>query len=207
MPKTNMRWRLSKKGLRRRTGGPPPSGAARGRARIPSISQGKAVDRDLSATTVKRLIKTSAETACSERSEIDAFSGHSLRVGAAQDLLCAGHDTAAIMRAGGWKSINVLARYFEYAEHNVWASEPPRMSLLHRVAAIAYDFGPESAMEPYLCDKVRQISILNQNAVIDRIFRDMELCRVIRSVQLDMCGVASIGDGENTSVASQIGLV
>jgi len=24
------------------------------------------------------------------------------------------------MRAGGWKSINVLGRYLEFAEHNVW---------------------------------------------------------------------------------------
>ncbi|MFG6511424.1 hypothetical protein ACGYLL_16685, partial [Sulfitobacter sp. M23905] len=31
-----------------------------------------------------------------------------------------GFDTAAIMRAGGWKSVNVLARYLEYAEQNVW---------------------------------------------------------------------------------------
>jgi hypothetical protein len=32
-----------------------------------------------------------------------------------------GFDTAAIMRAGGWKSVSVLARYLEKAEHNVWA--------------------------------------------------------------------------------------
>ena len=44
-----------------------------------------------------------------------------MRVGAAQDLLCAGYDAAAIMRAGGWKSINILSRYLEMAEHNVWA--------------------------------------------------------------------------------------
>ena len=50
----------------------------------------------------------------------EGFSGHSMRVGAAQDLLCAGHDTVSIMRAGGWKSINVLTRYLEHAEHNVW---------------------------------------------------------------------------------------
>ena len=85
------------------------------------IYQGKAVNRSLSATTVKRLIKTSAQSAGLTPDEIDAFSGHSLRVGAAQDLLCAGHDTAAIMRAGGWKSVNVLGRYLEFAEHNVWA--------------------------------------------------------------------------------------
>ena len=56
-----------------------------------------------------------------ETEDIDAFSGHSLRVGAAQDLLCAGYDAAAIMRAGGWKSVNILGRYLEMAEHNVWS--------------------------------------------------------------------------------------
>jgi len=85
------------------------------------IYQGRAVDRDLSTTTVKRLVKSAAEAAGLDPAEIDAFSGHSLRVGAAQDLLSAGHDTAAIMRAGGWKSVNILGRYLEMADHNVWA--------------------------------------------------------------------------------------
>jgi site-specific recombinase XerD len=84
------------------------------------IYQGKAVNRSISADTVKRLIKASAKAAGLGRDDVLAFSGHSLRVGAAQDLLCAGHDTAAIMRAGGWKSINILGRYLEHAEHNVW---------------------------------------------------------------------------------------
>ena len=44
-----------------------------------------------------------------------------LRVGAAQELLRRGHTTSAIMRAGGWRSVNVLARYLEEAEVNVWA--------------------------------------------------------------------------------------
>ncbi|MEP1201228.1 tyrosine-type recombinase/integrase [Tateyamaria sp.] len=85
------------------------------------IYQGRAVDRDLSTTTVKRLIKSAASASGLEQELTDAFSGHSLRVGAAQDLLCAGHDTGAIMRAGGWKSVNVLGRYLELAEYNVWA--------------------------------------------------------------------------------------
>ena len=85
------------------------------------IYQEKAVDRDLSTTTVKRLVKSAAKAAGFEKAVIETFSGHSLRVGGAQDLLCAGHDTAAIMRAGGWKSINALSRYLEMAEHNVWA--------------------------------------------------------------------------------------
>lgn len=65
-------------------------------------------------------MKSTAKAAGVEQDVIDTFSGHSLRVGAAQDLLCAGHDSTAIMRAGGWQSIGVLARYLEVAEHNVW---------------------------------------------------------------------------------------
>jgi integrase/recombinase XerD len=53
-----------------------------------------------------------------------AFSGYSMRVGAAQDLLMRGHDGNGIKRAGGWKSMGVLGRYLEYAEHNVWETEP-----------------------------------------------------------------------------------
>lgn len=45
----------------------------------------------------------------------------SLRVGAAQDLLIKGHDTAVIMSAGGWRSLNVLSGYLNQAEHNVWS--------------------------------------------------------------------------------------
>jgi site-specific recombinase XerD len=85
------------------------------------IYKSKAVDRDLSTSTVKRLVKSAAKAAGLEQDVIDTFSGHSLRVGAAQDLLCAGYDSVAIMRAGGWKTSNVLARYLEVAEHNVWA--------------------------------------------------------------------------------------
>lgn len=84
------------------------------------IYQGRPIHRSLSCTSVKRLIKDAASAAGLDRSVVADFSGHSLRVGAAQDLLRAGKDTASIMRAGGWKSVNVLARYLEQAEHNVW---------------------------------------------------------------------------------------
>lgn len=85
------------------------------------IYQGKPINRPLGTTKVKTIIKEAIAAAGLPPEEVAAFSGHSLRVGAAQDLLCAGFDTAAIMRAGGWKSINVLGRYLELAEHNVWA--------------------------------------------------------------------------------------
>ena len=85
------------------------------------VYQGKAVDRCLESNTVKRVIKESAGKAGFDKHDIDRFSGHSMRVGAAQDLLVRGVDTVGIMRAGGWKSLSVLARYLELAEHNVWA--------------------------------------------------------------------------------------
>ncbi len=84
------------------------------------IYQGKPINRSLGTTKVKLIIKEAAAAAGVPPEEVAAFSGHSLRVGAAQDLLCAGFDTAAIMRAGGWKSVSILGRYLEFAEHNVW---------------------------------------------------------------------------------------
>jgi integrase/recombinase XerD len=85
------------------------------------VYQGKAINRQVSDMVVRRLIRKAAESAGLAPSVARQFSGHSMRVGAAQDLLSAGHDTAAIMHAGGWKSVNVLARYLQFAEHNVWA--------------------------------------------------------------------------------------
>ncbi|QIQ87548.1 tyrosine-type recombinase/integrase [Erythrobacter sp.] len=85
------------------------------------IYQGKVIDRCLETTTVRRVIKKAAKRCGLRADQVASFSGHSMRVGAAQDLLKRGFDAAAIMRAGGWKSVNVLARYLEKAEHNVWA--------------------------------------------------------------------------------------
>jgi integrase len=84
------------------------------------IYHGQPIDRALSPDTVKRMVKEGAGRAGLDPCEARDFSGHSMRVGAAQDLLRRGHDTAAIMRAGGWSSINVLSRYLAHAEHNVW---------------------------------------------------------------------------------------
>jgi len=69
---------------------------------------------------VRDIVKQAARNAGLDDFVVKDFSGHSMRVGAAQDLLVKGHDTAAIMRAGGWKSVSILGRYLEQAEHNVW---------------------------------------------------------------------------------------
>jgi len=87
-----------------------------------AIYRGVAINRPLSGSTVKNIIKSSAHAAGYDQWVIDAFSTHSLRVGAAQELLRRGHDSVAIMRAGGWRTPTILARYLEKAEHNVWES-------------------------------------------------------------------------------------
>jgi integrase/recombinase XerD len=77
------------------------------------IYQGKEINRELTDTVMRRLMKEPAQKSGFDRFISLAFSGHSMRLGTAQDLLSAGHNTAAIIRAGGWKSVDVLVRYLE----------------------------------------------------------------------------------------------
>ena len=80
------------------------------------------IPRSISYTTVKPVILKSLDA--SGVDNVGAYSSHSLSVGAAQELLRRGHSTSTIMRAGGWKSVNVLARYLEEAEVNIWDQIP-----------------------------------------------------------------------------------
>jgi hypothetical protein len=48
---------------------------------------------------------------------VDQVSGHSTRVGAAQDLAALDIDLAAITQAGGWKSTRMP---LQYAEKTTW---------------------------------------------------------------------------------------
>lgn len=88
------------------------------------VYKGKAVDRSLSDMAVRRLVKETAKRAGLPRELIAQFSGHSFRVGAAQDLLRLGYDGTAIMRAGGWKSTQTVLRYLQEAHQNVWEAPP-----------------------------------------------------------------------------------
>jgi integrase/recombinase XerD len=69
---------------------------------------------------VPRLLKALAGTAGLDEPTQMALSGHSMRVGAAQDLAARGRDIIQIMRAGGWKSTNIVGRYIENAVIDVW---------------------------------------------------------------------------------------
>ena len=68
----------------------------------------------LETSSIRRLIKSAARRVGLNKAAAD-LSGHSMRVGGAQDLMTAGHDTLAIMTAGGWKDVEVVARYVERA--------------------------------------------------------------------------------------------
>ena len=66
--------------------------------------------------SVNRILKTAATHAGLAAKIVADLSGHSMRVGAAQDLMADGIGLLPIMRAGGWKSMNVIGRYVEHAE-------------------------------------------------------------------------------------------
>ncbi len=69
----------------------------------------------LATSSIRRIIKRATRRAGLHASVAKELSGHSMRVGAAQDMMVAGFDALAIMQAGGWKSANVVLRYVENA--------------------------------------------------------------------------------------------
>ena len=69
----------------------------------------------LDTSSIRRRIKVAAKRARLCQSVVNGLSGHSMRVGAAQDMMVGGCDTLGIMQAGGWRTHAVLARYVENA--------------------------------------------------------------------------------------------
>jgi integrase len=60
-------------------------------------------DGALATSSIRRIIKRATRRAGLEDSMARELSGHSMRIGAAQDMMIAGFDALAIMQAGGWK--------------------------------------------------------------------------------------------------------
>ena len=87
------------------------------------INHGKCLDRPICDHNVNKIIKKSVVKVrrCQRPSDLEV-SGHSLRVGAAQDLLIKGYDLVAIMRAGGWSNAATVSRYLQFSQHNIWQS-------------------------------------------------------------------------------------
>ncbi len=77
----------------------------KGRGRIAGRLSPEAVARAFKA--VARYLKLPAE-------DVEGISGHSVRVGATQDLLALNVDLASVMREGRWKSVRMPMRYGEH---------------------------------------------------------------------------------------------
>ena len=85
-----------------------------------SLKHGSIANRPLSGRSVSDIVKWAVIKTRGDRPRAFEVSGHSLRVGAAQDLLVNGHDIGVIMRAGGWSDLKVVSHYLRHAEHNIW---------------------------------------------------------------------------------------
>jgi integrase len=72
-------------------------------------------DNYLSPFTINRIIKELAEAAKLDKSLVRQLSGHSMRVGAAQDMMASGIGILPVMQAGGWRSMNIVGRYVQNA--------------------------------------------------------------------------------------------
>ncbi len=77
-----------------------------------SVRKGGRVGNALDPGDVARLFKTMARAAGLPAEQVARISGHSSRVGAAQDMAASDRiEMPAIMQAGGWKSPQMVARY------------------------------------------------------------------------------------------------
>ena len=78
---------------------------------------GKRLNQSMDPGQISRVFKSIAIKA---KLDPEQISGHSTRIGAAQDLLIRGYDLAAIMRAGGWSDASTVSRYLRFSHHNIW---------------------------------------------------------------------------------------
>lgn len=84
----------------------------------------RVLSRPLDPVAVNRTLKGAARRAKVSSELIMRLSGHSMRVGAAQDLMRQGRGLLQIMTAGGWKSVNIVGRYVGDAPFNIWSLPP-----------------------------------------------------------------------------------
>jgi site-specific recombinase XerD len=69
---------------------------------------------NIGAGQINRIYKRIARQAGLNASEIEGISGHSMRVGAAQDLLNSGASMPIIMQRGRWSKTDTVMRYLEH---------------------------------------------------------------------------------------------
>ena len=82
------------------------------------IKRGQIISDDLSSAQVNRIYKLIAARSCVDGSLIKHISGHSMRVGAAQDLLVSGASLPMIMQRGRWSKADTVMRYIENVSYS-----------------------------------------------------------------------------------------
>ena len=78
-----------------------------------SVAKSGRLGEGLDPSQVPRIFKAMAERAGLPETVVQGLSGHSARVGAAQDMIAAGIELPAILQAGRWKSTAMVNRYGE----------------------------------------------------------------------------------------------
>lgn len=75
------------------------------------------INSELQSSQINRIYKRLARAANLPKEMIDRISGHSIRVGAAQDLLKSGASMPVIMNIGRWSKTDTVMRYLENASY------------------------------------------------------------------------------------------
>ena len=81
---------------------------------ITGMSRSGDISPDLGGGQVNRIYKRIARAAGLDESVIKGISGHSMRVGAAQDLLSSGASMPIMMQRGRWSKSDTVMRYVEH---------------------------------------------------------------------------------------------
>jgi len=84
------------------------------------IKPGGHVTSSLCESRIPRIYKSLAKRAGFNESVVSGISGHSMRVGGAQDLLGLGASLPQIMTKGGWSKTDTVMRYVERSSSNHW---------------------------------------------------------------------------------------
>jgi integrase len=76
-----------------------------------AVGKGSAIGGPLDPGDIARLFKQMAKAAGIDPNTVAGISGHSSRVGAAQDMVRHGVELPAVMQAGVWKTAEMVSRY------------------------------------------------------------------------------------------------
>lgn len=83
------------------------------------ITQSDQITEKLGANQINRIYKRTATRAKLDESLVQRISGHSCRIGAAQDLVAAGASLPIIMSRGRWSKTDTVMRYAEQVSLNM----------------------------------------------------------------------------------------